>query len=98
MLFRAIALAVLSAAVAVAHAAAQDADPRIEQVLARVSAERLSPTVEKLASFGTRHTLSSQTDPARGLGAATQWIHDELQVASPRLQVAFDDYEIPAQG
>ena len=77
---------------------AQDADPRIESVLARISADRLKATVERLASFGTRHTLSSQVDPARGLGAAAQWIHDELRAASPRLQVTFDDYEIPAQG
>jgi hypothetical protein len=98
MLFRVSIVAVLAAVVSTAPAAAQDADPRIEQVLTRISAERLAATVERLASFGTRHTLSSQTDPARGLGAATQWIHDELGAFSPRLQVAFDDYEIPAQG
>lgn len=77
---------------------AQDADPRIEQALAQVSPERLKAIVDRLASFGTRHTLSSQTDPARGIGAAAQWIHDELVRASPRLQVRFDDYDIPAQG
>lgn len=77
---------------------AQDADPRIAQVVAQVSDERLAATIAKLASFGTRHTLSSQTDPNRGLGAAAQWIHDEFVKASPRLQVRFDDYEIPAQG
>ena len=77
---------------------AQTVDPRVEQILAQVSAEKLAATVDRLASFGTRHTLSSQTDPARGLGAAAQWIHDELVKASPRLQVRFDDYEIPAQG
>lgn len=92
------ALVVLVAVACVSSASAQDADPRVEQVLARVSPERLAATVEKLASFGTRHTLSSQTDPARGLGAAAQWIHDEFVNASPRLQVRFDDYEIPAQG
>ena len=79
-------------------ASAQDVDPRIEQILAQVSAARLTATVARLAAFGTRHTLSSQTDPARGLGAAAQWIHDEFRAASPRLQVSFDDYEIPAQG
>ena len=31
---------------------------------------RMKATVEKLVSFGTRHTLSSQTDPKRGIGAA----------------------------
>ena len=30
-------------------------------------------TIEKLVSFGTRHTLSSQTDPKRGIGAALAW-------------------------
>lgn len=39
----------------------------------RVSAERLEQDVAKLISFGTRHTLSSQTDPKRGIGAAVDW-------------------------
>ena len=95
---RAALLACLALSLAVPSVFAQTADPRVEQVLAQVSADRLKSTVEKLASFGTRHTLSAQDDPARGLGAAAQWIHDELAAASPRLQVAFDDYEIPAQG
>lgn len=38
-----------------------------------VSEERLRSDVEKLVSFGTRHTLSSQTDPERGIGAAVDW-------------------------
>jgi Zn-dependent M28 family amino/carboxypeptidase len=39
----------------------------------KVSAERLRADVETLVSFGTRHTLSSQTDPTRGIGAAVDW-------------------------
>ncbi|OYY89933.1 MAG: peptidase M28 [Sphingomonas sp. 28-66-16] len=39
---------------------------------------RLKTTVEKLVSFGTRHTLSSPTDPKRGIGAARAWAADEL--------------------
>lgn len=39
----------------------------------KVSAERLRADVEALVSFGTRHTLSSQTDPKRGIGAAVDW-------------------------
>jgi hypothetical protein len=38
-----------------------------------VSEQRLKGDVEKLVSFGTRHTLSSQTDPKRGIGAAVDW-------------------------
>ncbi|QWC58152.1 M28 family peptidase [Erythrobacter sp. 3-20A1M] len=47
-----------------------------------VSAERLKETVEKLVSFGTRHTLSSQTDPKRGIGAAVDWGADEFRSIS----------------
>jgi hypothetical protein len=36
-------------------------------------------TVEKLVSFGTRHTLSSQTDPRRGIGAAVRWAEAEMK-------------------
>jgi len=36
-------------------------------------AARLRASVEKLVSFGTRHTLSSATDPKRGIGAARTW-------------------------
>ncbi|WP_086735963.1 M28 family peptidase [Erythrobacter colymbi] len=39
----------------------------------KVSAERLEKDVAKLVSFGTRHTLSSQTHPERGIGAAVDW-------------------------
>ncbi|KQZ64491.1 peptidase M28 [Sphingopyxis sp. Root1497] len=34
---------------------------------------RLKADVEKLVAFGTRHTLSSATDPKRGIGAARNW-------------------------
>ncbi len=44
-----------------------------------VSQERLHALVEKLVSFGTRHTLSSQTDPDRGIGAALNWAEDEFR-------------------
>ena len=39
---------------------------------------RLKATVEKLVSFGTRHTLSSPDDPKRGIGAARHWAAGEL--------------------
>jgi Zn-dependent M28 family amino/carboxypeptidase len=38
----------------------------------------LRATVEKLVSFGTRHTASSATDPKRGIGAARGWITSEF--------------------
>ena len=39
----------------------------------KVSEQRLKSDVEKLVSFGTRHTLSVQDDPKRGIGAAVNW-------------------------
>ena len=39
---------------------------------------RLKATVEKLVSFGTRHTLSSADDPSRGIGAARRWVAGEM--------------------
>ena len=44
-----------------------------------VSEERLRAVVQKLVSFGTRHTLSSQTDARRGIGAALKWTEDEFR-------------------
>ncbi len=44
-----------------------------------VSQQRLKADVEKLVSFGTRHTLSSQTDPKRGIGAAVDWGLEEFR-------------------
>lgn len=38
-----------------------------------LSEDRLRGDVEKLVSFGTRHTLSVQDDPTRGIGAAVDW-------------------------
>ncbi len=38
----------------------------------------LRTTVERLVSFGTRHTASSVTDPRRGIGAARTWIAGEF--------------------
>ena len=41
--------------------------------------ERLKSDVEKLVGFGTRHTLSSATDPKRGIGAARAWAKSEFE-------------------
>ena len=47
-----------------------------------ISEARLRTDVEKLVSFGTRHTLSSQTDPKRGIGAARKWAEAEFRKSS----------------
>jgi len=69
MLKRVLLLAALAAAPLAAQTHPADA----------VSAERLEQDVAKLVSFGTRHTLSSQTDPERGIGAAVDWGLEEFR-------------------
>jgi acetylornithine deacetylase/succinyl-diaminopimelate desuccinylase-like protein len=54
-------------------AAPSPPDARLRAIIAPVSARKLRSDVETLVSFGTRHTLSSQTDPKRGIGAALNW-------------------------
>jgi len=75
-----------------------DADPRIATIVAAVSQARLQQLVERLASFGTRNTLSDTASSTRGIGAARQWIVDELGRSSPRLQVSFDTHQVAQQG
>lgn len=49
-------------------------DPKIESMVKEVSADSLHAYIYKLVSFGTRNTLSTKTDPKRGIGAAANWI------------------------
>jgi hypothetical protein len=51
----------------------------VRHMLNDVSANNIEHSIRTLAAFGTRHTLSSQTDPNRGIGAATDWIYDQFQ-------------------
>jgi hypothetical protein len=67
----------LTGGVAIAQPASPDA--RLKQIIAPVSAAEMKRTVEKLVSFGTRHTLSSQTDPKRGIGAAVRWAEARMK-------------------
>jgi Peptidase family M28 len=49
-------------------------DPLIEKMVKEVSADSLKSYITKLVSFGTRNTLSTQTNPTRGIGAARNWV------------------------
>ena len=54
-------------------------DAKLRQILQPVSGQQMKRTVEKLVSFGTRHTLSSQTDSKRGIGAAVRWAEAQMK-------------------
>jgi hypothetical protein len=53
-------------------------DPALRALIRQIDPNRIQATITKLVSFGTRHTASSQTDPNRGIGAATQWVTDQM--------------------
>ncbi|KAI1493180.1 hypothetical protein F5X96DRAFT_623285 [Biscogniauxia mediterranea] len=78
----------------------------LTSMLARVDAGRIEATIRKLASFGTRHTLSTQDGGAgatRGIGAARDWIRGEFEryaagSGDGRLVVEAPSYVQPADG
>ncbi len=60
----------------------QKPDPDVAKMVKEVSAKNIEATIRKLVSFGTRNTLSEQDNPARGIGAARDWIYSEFQKIS----------------
>ncbi len=66
-------------------------------MLREVSAASVERTIRKLVSFGTRNTLSAQDDPARGIGAARDWLFEEFKEISRRtggrLEVELQSFE-----
>ena len=74
------------------------ADPQIAAALKNISAQRVQQTVEKLVSFQTRHTLSSDQPASTGKGitAAAEWIKSEFETYSKAcggcLEVKTDEF------
>ncbi|MDT0508066.1 M28 family peptidase [Novosphingobium sp. MMS21-SN21R] len=73
-----------------------------------ISETRLRADIERLVGFGTRHTLSVQDDPKRGIGAARVWAEAEfrkasatcggcLEVALPERMVTGDRVPVPTR-
>ncbi|HEV7899204.1 MAG TPA: M20/M25/M40 family metallo-hydrolase [Planosporangium sp.] len=59
--------------------APQPPDRELPALLRDLDQRRIETTVHRLVSFGTRHTLSTQDDPNRGIGAARDWIHAQMK-------------------
>jgi hypothetical protein len=78
----------------------QRPDRELRRILREIDRNRLESSVQKLVSFGTRHTLSSQTDPVRGIGAATRWVYDTLTsyaaASGGRMTVELQTFTQPA--
>jgi hypothetical protein len=69
----------LLAPAVIGAAPTQSPDAKLRAMIAPVSQAQLRHTIESLVSFGTRHTLSSQTDPKRGIGAALNWAKAQFE-------------------
>lgn len=61
-------------------------DPVIAQTVSKVSEDSLVSYIDKLVSFHTRHSMSSQTDPERGLGAAVNWLKTRCEAYAERAE------------
>lgn len=59
--------------------ARHEPDNELRHLLRQIDPGRIEATIQQLVSFGTRHTASSQTDPVRGIGAATNWVFEQMQ-------------------
>lgn len=81
---------------------APSGDPTIHKIVGEISEENIRKSVEKLASFGTRHTLSDVTSETRGIGAARHWIKAEFDRfaadSGGRLRVETQSFIAPPDG
>jgi acetylornithine deacetylase/succinyl-diaminopimelate desuccinylase-like protein len=78
LLFAAAALAA-SSSIASAQPVRRNAQAPLTEIAGEVSEAALRATVERLVSFGTRHTLSARDHPTRGIGAALNWTESEFR-------------------
>jgi Peptidase family M28 len=75
---------------------AQQPSRELESILRELDHRRIEASVRKLVSFGTRHTLSTQDDPVRGIGAARDWLLAEFNryaaASDGRMTAALQSY------
>ena len=72
---------------------------QIARIVQEIDARNIERTIRKLVSFGTRNTLSTQSDPNRGIGAARDWLFSEFSKAAEqsggRMTVEKQTFEQP---
>ncbi|MGZ5263822.1 MAG: M28 family metallopeptidase [Kaistella sp.] len=77
-------------------------DPEITKYVNQVSKDSLRANVEKLVSFGTRHTMSSTTDPDQGIGAARNWVLSKFRKyaenSNGRMEVFLQNMDLQPDG
>jgi len=79
-----------------------DRDPEIEQMVKEVSADSLQSYITTLVGFGTRSTLSTNTNAKRGIGAAKNWVLSKFnqfaQQSNSRLTAYIDTFTMQPDG
>src|SRR3954451_9429777 len=77
-------------------------DPEIEQMVKEVSADSLQSYIKTLVAFGTRNTLSTQSNVKRGIGAARNWVlykfNQFAKESNGRLTAYIDTFTLQADG
>lgn len=77
-------------------------DPQITDMIKEISAANLESYVRKMASFKTRHTLSTRQDSQTGIGAACDWVKREFErfasESGGRLSVVLDSLTLEPDG
>ena len=77
-------------------------DPEISKYVSKVNRDSLKAHVEKLVSFGTRHTMSSTTDAKQGIGAARNWVLSKFRNyarnADGRMEVYLQNQDLKPDG
>jgi hypothetical protein len=77
-------------------------DRAIEKMVKEVSADSLQSYIDQLVKFGTRHTLSSTTDPKKGIGAARNWVVQKFtefaRKTNGRMTAYVDTTTLPPDG
>ena len=69
-----------------APVAGMNADPVIAEAIAKVSPDSVRTWIEELVGFHTRHTLSTQTDPDKGIGAAVRYLVTRCETWAQRAE------------
>ena len=60
------------------------------EIINDISSERIKTDVQKLVSFGTRHTLSDTISNTNGIGAARRWIKSKFEEISKECNNCLD--------
>jgi hypothetical protein len=77
-------------------------DKEIDQMIKEVNKDTLTKYINQLVSFGTRNTLSTQSNNTRGIGAARNWVlqkfNEYSKQSNNRLSAFIDTVTYPADG